>query len=34
VIAGENMDQARKFMEYLKSPATKRLLRENGYSVD
>ena len=34
VIAGDNMAEARKFMEYLKSPDIKRLLRENGFTVD
>jgi len=34
VIAGENMNQARKFLDYLKSPDTKKLLRENGFVVD
>jgi len=34
VIAGENMDQARKFMEYLKGSDARRLLRENGLTID
>jgi len=34
VIAGENMSQARKFLDYLKSDPAKRILRDNGFSVD
>ena len=34
VIAGDNMDEARKFMEYLKSKAARRLLINNGYVVN
>jgi molybdate transport system substrate-binding protein len=34
VIAGENMDEARKFMDYLKSATAKRILRENGFFTD
>ena len=34
VIAGDNMAQARKFMDYLKSKDVKKLLRENGFAVD
>lgn len=34
VIAGENMDEARKFMSYLKSPAARKILRDSGFEVD
>ncbi len=34
VIAGENMNEARKFLDYLKSPPTRKLLRDNGFAVD
>jgi len=34
VIAGDNMDEARKFIEYLKSPDAKELLTKNGFSTD
>lgn len=34
VIAGDNMDEARKFMAYMKSPAAKKILRDNGFNVD
>jgi molybdate transport system substrate-binding protein len=33
VIAGENMDEARKFLEYLKGPSARKVLRENGFSI-
>ena len=33
-IAGENMNEARRFLEYLKSAGTKKLLRDNGFAVD
>lgn len=31
VIAGDNMDEARKFLEYLKSDNAKEILRDNGF---
>lgn len=34
VIAGENMDEARKFLEYLKTADAKRVLHENGFATD
>ena len=34
VIAGENMNEARRFLEYLKSPAAKGVLRGDGFVVD
>ncbi len=34
VLAGNNMDAARKFMEYLKSKEARRLLINNGYVVN
>lgn len=34
VVAGENMDQARKFLEYLKSPASRKVFRENGFATN
>lgn len=34
VIAGDNMDEARKFLEYLKRGAARRVLRDNGFIVD
>lgn len=30
VVAGENMEKARKFLEYLKSPAAQQIFRDNG----
>lgn len=34
VIAGDNMDEARKFIEYLKTPDARRIFRENGFNTD
>lgn len=34
VVAGENMDEARKFLEYLKTPDAKKIFRENGFLTD
>ncbi|MFO0389212.1 MAG: molybdate ABC transporter substrate-binding protein [Alphaproteobacteria bacterium] len=34
VIAGNNMDEARKFMDYLRSKESRRLLINNGYVVN
>ena len=34
VVAGDNMNEARKFLEYLKSPDARKVLRENGFLVD
>lgn len=34
VIAGDNMDQARRFLQFLKEPAARRVLRENGFTLD
>jgi len=34
VIAGDNMDEARKFLDYLKTRGAKRVLRENGFITD
>jgi molybdate transport system substrate-binding protein len=34
VIAGNNMDEARKFMDYLRSKDARRLLINNGYVVN
>jgi molybdate transport system substrate-binding protein len=34
VIAGDNMNEARKFLEYLKTADAKKIFRENGFSVD
>ena len=34
VIAGNNMDEARKFMDFLKSKEARRLLINNGYVVN
>jgi molybdate transport system substrate-binding protein len=34
VVAGEKMDEARRFMEYLKSPRAKAVLRDNGFTVE
>jgi molybdate transport system substrate-binding protein len=31
VIAGENMDEARKFLEYIKTPNAQRILRKHGF---
>ena len=34
VIAGENMDIAREFLNYLKSKDVKNILSDNGYIID
>jgi molybdate transport system substrate-binding protein len=34
VIAGENMDEARKFIDYLKSSEARRIFSESGYAVN
>ncbi len=34
VIAGENMDGARLFLEYLKTPQARAILRENGFAIN
>ncbi len=34
VIAGENMDEARKFLNYLKSPDARRVFLQTGYMVN
>jgi molybdate transport system substrate-binding protein len=34
VIAGENMDEARRFMDYLKSPEAKATLKNNGFTIE
>ena len=34
VIAGDNMDEARKFLDYLKTPGAKAILRRNGFAAD
>jgi molybdate transport system substrate-binding protein len=34
VIAGENMDVAREFLNFLKNPDSKKTLRNNGFIVD
>jgi molybdate transport system substrate-binding protein len=33
VVAGENMDEARRFLNFLKSSEAKRVLKENGFMV-
>ena len=33
-IAGDNMGEARKFIDYLKTPAARKVLRENGFGVE
>ncbi len=33
-IAGDNMAEARKFLEYLKSTAARKVLRENGFGAE
>ncbi|MBY0407081.1 MAG: molybdate ABC transporter substrate-binding protein [Rickettsiales bacterium] len=33
-IAGENMDEARKFLDYLKTSSARRVLRENGFFTE
>jgi ABC-type molybdate transport system substrate-binding protein len=34
VIAGDNMDEARNFLEYLKSAEVNKILRKYGFVVD
>jgi molybdate transport system substrate-binding protein len=34
VIAGDNMDEARRFLEYLKSPEAKIILQDNGFTLN
>jgi molybdate transport system substrate-binding protein len=34
ILAGDNMASARKFLDYLKSDAAKRVLRANGFAAD
>ena len=34
VVAGDNMNEARKFLSYLQSPEAKKLLKNGGFSVD
>jgi len=34
VIAGDNMNEARKFLDYLKTPAAKKIFTQNGFLVD
>lgn len=33
-VASDNMDQGRKFLDFLKKPAARRVLRENGFVVN
>ena len=34
VIAGDNMDEARKFLEYLKTQKVKTILKDNGFIIE
>ena len=34
VIAGDNMNEARKFLDYLKSAEAKQVLKQNGFGVE
>lgn len=34
VVAGENMDEARRFLDYLKSSEVKSILKDNGFTVN
>ena len=34
VIAGNNMEVAREFLKFLKTPQSKEILKENGFIVD
>jgi molybdate transport system substrate-binding protein len=34
VIAGSNMDEARKFVDYLRSSAARRVFRDNGFGAE